>query len=40
MECRVIEIKSLGENGGAGQLVIAEVLCMHIDETILNDNIL
>src|SRR5689334_99435 len=27
MECKVNEIKSLGEHGGAGQLVIAEVLC-------------
>jgi len=36
LECNVIEIKSLGEEGGAGQLVIAEVLCMHIDESILN----
>ena len=30
-------MKSLGEVGGAGQLVIAEVLCMHVDEVILND---
>jgi flavin reductase (DIM6/NTAB) family NADH-FMN oxidoreductase RutF len=37
LECRVNEVKSLGENGGAGQLVIAEVLCMHVDESILND---
>ena len=36
MECKVNEIKSLGEHGGAGQLVIAEVLCMHVDENILN----
>lgn len=36
MECKVIEVKSLGENPGAGQLVIAEVLCMHIDESVLN----
>lgn len=36
LECKVNEVKSLGENGGAGQLVIAEVLCMHIDELILN----
>jgi flavin reductase (DIM6/NTAB) family NADH-FMN oxidoreductase RutF len=36
MECIVSEIKSLGKNGGAGQLVIAEVLYMHIDESILN----
>src|SRR5580765_3110435 len=31
MECRVIEIKSLGSQGGAGNLVICEVLRMHID---------
>ena len=38
LECKVIEIKSLGEEGGAGQLVIAEVLCMHIDESILGED--
>ena len=38
LECKVNEIKSLGEEGGAGQLVIAEVLCMHIDESILGDD--
>ncbi len=38
LECKVIEIKSLGETGGAGQLVIAEVLVMHVDESILNDD--
>jgi flavin reductase (DIM6/NTAB) family NADH-FMN oxidoreductase RutF len=36
LECRINEVKSLGEQGGAGQLVIAEVLCMHIDDAILN----
>lgn len=36
LECKVNEVKSLGENGGAGQLIIAEVLCMHVDEAILN----
>lgn len=36
MECRINEVKSLGEEGGAGQLVIAEVLCMHVDDAILN----
>ncbi len=34
-ECRVNEVKSLGEEGGAGQLVIAEILCMHVNESIL-----
>lgn len=36
LECRVQEVKSLGDNPGAGQLVIAEVLCMHVNEEILN----
>ena len=36
LECKVLETKSLGENGGAGQLIIAEVLCMHVDDSILN----
>jgi flavin reductase (DIM6/NTAB) family NADH-FMN oxidoreductase RutF len=36
LECRVIEVKPLGSEGGAGNLVIAEVLAMHIDESILN----
>jgi flavin reductase (DIM6/NTAB) family NADH-FMN oxidoreductase RutF len=37
LECRVNEIKPLGENGGAGNLVICEVLRMHIDESILDE---
>lgn len=36
MECKVIEIKPLGTEGGAGNLVICEVLCMHIDDSILD----
>jgi len=35
LECKVNEIKSLGERGGAGQLVIAEVICVHIDDTLI-----
>jgi flavin reductase (DIM6/NTAB) family NADH-FMN oxidoreductase RutF len=38
MECRVVEIKSLGENKGAGQLVIAEILMLHVDESILTED--
>jgi flavin reductase (DIM6/NTAB) family NADH-FMN oxidoreductase RutF len=38
LECKINEVKSLGENGGAGQLVIAEVLCMHVDESILGED--
>ncbi len=36
MECKVIEVKPLGTEGGAGNLVICEVLRMHVDESILN----
>lgn len=36
MECRVQEIKSLGDQGGAGNLVICEVLCLHIDDSLLD----
>ena len=38
LECKVLEVKSLGEEGGAGQLVIAEVLCMHVAESILGND--
>ena len=38
LECKVNEIKPLGEEGGAGNLVIAEVICMHIDESILTED--
>lgn len=35
-ECQVIEVKPLGDQGGAGHLVICEVLLAHVDETILD----
>jgi flavin reductase (DIM6/NTAB) family NADH-FMN oxidoreductase RutF len=37
MECKVIEVKSLGNAGGAGNLVLCEVMRMHIDDSILNE---
>lgn len=36
IECKVIEVKPLGDQGGAGNLVICEALRMHLDETILD----
>jgi flavin reductase (DIM6/NTAB) family NADH-FMN oxidoreductase RutF len=36
LECKVNQIIELGTQGGAGNMVIAEVLMMHIDESILN----
>jgi flavin reductase (DIM6/NTAB) family NADH-FMN oxidoreductase RutF len=38
LECKVIEVKPLGTEGGAGNLVICEVLYMHISESILDEN--
>lgn len=37
-ECKVNEVKSLGEEGGAGQLIFAEILLMHVDESILKED--
>lgn len=38
LECKVNHIEHLGTEGGAGNLVIAEVLRMHIDEQILGED--
>ena len=38
LECKVIEVKPLGTEGGAGNLVICEVLRMHIDDSLLDEN--
>ena len=38
LECKVIEVKPLGTEGGAGNLVICEVLVIHIDDSLLDDN--
>lgn len=37
-ECKVLEVKPLGEQGGAGNLVICEVIKIHIREEYLNEN--
>jgi flavin reductase (DIM6/NTAB) family NADH-FMN oxidoreductase RutF len=38
MECKVLEVKPLGTEGGAGNLVICEVIRMHIDDSLLDEN--
>lgn len=35
-ECQVREVIKLGEEGGAGNLIVAEILRMHIDESVLD----
>lgn len=37
-ECKVNDVIALGEEGGAGNLIIVEVVQMHIDETILDND--
>ena len=37
-ECKINQIISLGTEGGAGNLIICEVVKLHIDESILDEN--
>ncbi len=37
-ECKVQDIISLGESGGAGQLIIAKVVQIHIDKKFIDNN--
>lgn len=37
-ECTVNEVKELGHEGGAGNLVICEVVKIHINEAVLDEN--
>lgn len=36
LECKVLNVVATGKEGGAGNLVICEMVCMHIDDSILN----
>ena len=37
-ECKVNEVITLGEEGGAGSLVLCQILKMHIDTEVLDEN--
>jgi len=37
-ECKVNEVITLGKEGGAGSLVLCEILKMHIDTEVLDEN--
>lgn len=37
-ECKVTQIIPLGSEGGAGNLILCEVVHIHIDEAVLNEN--
>jgi flavin reductase (DIM6/NTAB) family NADH-FMN oxidoreductase RutF len=38
LECRVREVIELGTGGGAGNLIICEVILMHVSEDVLDEN--
>ena len=37
-ECKVKQVIETGTSGGAGNLIVCEILLMHIDENVLNDH--
>lgn len=36
IECKVLEVKAMGKEGGAANLIICEIVMMHINENILD----
>lgn len=38
LECKVAEVITLGEHGGAGHLVVCHVLRIHVDERVVDEN--
>ena len=36
LECKLLQVIETGKDGGAGNLVICEVLCMHIEDNVLD----
>jgi flavin reductase (DIM6/NTAB) family NADH-FMN oxidoreductase RutF len=38
LECRIKEMRSMGNNGGAGTVCFAEIVCMHVDDSVLDAN--
>src|ERR1043165_4066644 len=37
LECKVLQVIETGQEGGAGNLIICEMLCMHIHDEVLNE---
>jgi len=37
LECKVLQVIETGKEGGAANLIICEVLCMHIDDHVLDE---
>lgn len=37
MECKVLQVIETGHEGGAGNLIVCEILLMHIDDSVLDE---
>jgi flavin reductase (DIM6/NTAB) family NADH-FMN oxidoreductase RutF len=37
LECKVLQVIETGQEGGAANLIICEVLCMHLDDNVLDE---
>lgn len=37
LECKVLQVIETGQEGGAGNLIVCEVVCMHIDDHVLDE---
>lgn len=38
LECKVLQVIETGNEGGAGNLIVCEVLCMHLDDSVLDQD--
>jgi flavin reductase (DIM6/NTAB) family NADH-FMN oxidoreductase RutF len=38
LECKVLQVIETGQEGGAGNLIICEMVCMHVNDDILDEN--
>jgi flavin reductase (DIM6/NTAB) family NADH-FMN oxidoreductase RutF len=38
LECKVLQVIETGQEGGAGNLIICEMICMHVNDAVLDEN--
>lgn len=38
LECKVLQVIETGDSGGAGNLIVCEMVCMHLADEVLNEN--
>lgn len=37
LECKVLQVIETGQEGGAGNLIVCEIVCMHLHDEVLNE---